>query len=603
MKKLLSLVLSLIIFVSNLSITSNAYADDEQVLMVADKFCSNLMEGDRFFYTTTSSQASKLNGKTYYTKGYQLYDLIKTSLLKRSTSFSVQIFSTKKLTKSELKSILTDGVNGAMSDEMSTSAVDGDYLKYQWHKVSYTGGDSPKIANGKYYYDVKLNFVYRSTADEEKQVDSVVSKFISSTDTSSMSDYQILKAIHDFVCSSTTYNSKAALFAGTTSNMYRTSFTAYGTLVEGSSVCQGYALAFYRLAKELGYDCRFVYSDPYQGCHAWNMVALNNKYYFVDTTWDDDKNKNELTYFLVDYQTLQKNDTDYQEHLIDNELNTASFILNYKNKLDQECYDSENQDLLTNCTISLDQKSYVYDGYAKAPKAIATKQNGETKSLDDYQISYISNTNVGEAVLKISDEDESSHRIFIIKPQKASNLKTKTRTTNSLSFSYTKTKSKSTGYAIYQLKGGRWTYLKSTNANTVSISSLSPNTTYQFRVREYTQVNNRRIYGDYSSIAKTNTSPKAPSISTISTAPKSITIGWKKVPCTKYEIRYSTASNMAGAKSIFVSSKATAKRITGLKKGKRYYIQIRAITTITGSNKKSLTYKSGFSAKKSITVK
>lgn len=62
-------------------------------------------------------------------------------------------------------------------------------------------------------------------------------------------------------------------------------YSAYGALVNKTAVCQGYALAYLTLAKELGLDCEVVTSDSLN--HAWNMIMVNGKYYQVDTTWND----------------------------------------------------------------------------------------------------------------------------------------------------------------------------------------------------------------------------------------------------------------------------------------------------------------------------
>lgn len=62
-------------------------------------------------------------------------------------------------------------------------------------------------------------------------------------------------------------------------------YTAYGVIVDKSAVCQGYALAYYELAEQLGIPCQLITSDSIN--HAWNMVKINGKYYQMDVTWDD----------------------------------------------------------------------------------------------------------------------------------------------------------------------------------------------------------------------------------------------------------------------------------------------------------------------------
>lgn len=61
--------------------------------------------------------------------------------------------------------------------------------------------------------------------------------------------------------------------------------TAYGALVCGSAVCQGYSSAFELILKRLGIPCITVVSQ--QMNHDWNMVFVDGYWYHVDLTWDD----------------------------------------------------------------------------------------------------------------------------------------------------------------------------------------------------------------------------------------------------------------------------------------------------------------------------
>lgn len=60
-------------------------------------------------------------------------------------------------------------------------------------------------------------------------------------------------------------------------------FTPFGTLVEGDSVCQGYALAFKLFCDRLGIECGYAVTSD----HIWNVVRLGDYYYHIDVTWDD----------------------------------------------------------------------------------------------------------------------------------------------------------------------------------------------------------------------------------------------------------------------------------------------------------------------------
>ena len=88
-----------------------------------------------------------------------------------------------------------------------------------------------------------------------------------------MTDEQKLLCLHDYIVTHCEYDNSL------------TKFNAYNCLVEGSSVCQGYALAFCLLGKYAGIDIKLVTSSA-QG-HAWNIVQIDGMDYFVDVTWDD----------------------------------------------------------------------------------------------------------------------------------------------------------------------------------------------------------------------------------------------------------------------------------------------------------------------------
>ena len=61
--------------------------------------------------------------------------------------------------------------------------------------------------------------------------------------------------------------------------------TAYGALVNRTSVCQGYAMAYMYLLNRIGIESYYCSSDTL--VHGWNIVKLGGKWYHVDVTWDD----------------------------------------------------------------------------------------------------------------------------------------------------------------------------------------------------------------------------------------------------------------------------------------------------------------------------
>lgn len=88
-------------------------------------------------------------------------------------------------------------------------------------------------------------------------------------------DYEKEKYIHDALLTGVEYNTAAEL-----------NQSAYSAMVNGQSVCAGYARAFQYLLQRLGIPS--YYCTGYSGeNHAWNIVRLQEDYYNVDSTWDD----------------------------------------------------------------------------------------------------------------------------------------------------------------------------------------------------------------------------------------------------------------------------------------------------------------------------
>lgn len=94
--------------------------------------------------------------------------------------------------------------------------------------------------------------------------------------TSGMSKAEIALAIHDYLALHTRYD-----YTLTNSNMHN----SYGALVNGIAVCQGYALAYIDLLREVGVESYFVSSSNLN--HGWNVINTESGWYYSDVTWDD----------------------------------------------------------------------------------------------------------------------------------------------------------------------------------------------------------------------------------------------------------------------------------------------------------------------------
>ena len=94
-------------------------------------------------------------------------------------------------------------------------------------------------------------------------------------------DAEILLSLVNNLVESTTYDEGTAR----TIHMHGAqnfAATAFGALVNGSAVGEGFAMAFKALCDELGFDSRVVLGFYEGRIHAWNIVSLYGDYYHID---------------------------------------------------------------------------------------------------------------------------------------------------------------------------------------------------------------------------------------------------------------------------------------------------------------------------------
>lgn len=103
------------------------------------------------------------------------------------------------------------------------------------------------------------------------------------------SDYEKELYVNEYLIDNCAYDAEAAQKEDVVSNEQN----AYGALVDGKAVCEGYTRAFQLLCERLGLDCVPINGtcdndgsgEP--GNHIWNAVKISGEWYYVDTTWND----------------------------------------------------------------------------------------------------------------------------------------------------------------------------------------------------------------------------------------------------------------------------------------------------------------------------
>ncbi|WP_026669353.1 transglutaminase domain-containing protein [Butyrivibrio sp. AE3006] len=157
-------------------------------------------------------------------------------------------------------------------------------------------------AYGTFKY--KVNVYKKNVQNRVKQVKNL-------TISKKMSDYEKVKAVHNWMIRNISYDYKNYL-KGT---LPRKVYTVEGALLDKKCVCQGYALAFKKLMDEYGVACVVVRGMTTGGGHAWNMVKIGGKWYHIDVTWDDPitdgtgvNTKIYYTYFLKSTSYMNKHE-------------------------------------------------------------------------------------------------------------------------------------------------------------------------------------------------------------------------------------------------------------------------------------------------------
>jgi len=140
--------------------------------------------------------------------------------------------------------------------------------------------------------ETTITYIYTETSAERKAVDDFISKNLPKIVGNAKSDLEKVFAINEWIKTYITYDESYS------------HKSVYATLKDRTGVCQGYALLFYKLAKAAGLDVYLVSgqakpaeasADKLQS-HAWNIVKIEDSWYYIDTTWNDSTRTN--AYFL-----------------------------------------------------------------------------------------------------------------------------------------------------------------------------------------------------------------------------------------------------------------------------------------------------------------
>ena len=156
------------------------------------------------------------------------------------------------------------------------------YNSFRSIKTTYTTNGKVTLSISKVYSNDDIGII-------NSKLDSIEEAIYKN----SISEYDKILAIHDYIINNTKYNLKDENKIGTPSS------TAIGVLVNNLATCNGYTDTAALLLDRLNIPNVRISNES----HIWNLVYTNGKWLHMDLTWDDpinSLNKDMLThdYFL-----------------------------------------------------------------------------------------------------------------------------------------------------------------------------------------------------------------------------------------------------------------------------------------------------------------
>ena len=465
--------------------------------------------------------------------------------------------------------------------------TEGDYLQWQWghwYADLYT-----TKADGYYYLYFVYIVQYYSNYQQETRMDTAVQNVLTSLNLQGKSDYQKIQAIYDYICSHVTYD-----FEHLYNPYYTLKYTAYAALVNGTSVCQGYALLFYRLALEAGVDSRFIGGDA-NGPHAWNIVRLSGSYYNLDATWD--AGCDNYLYFL-------KSNEAFSDHVRDPQFRTDAF--NATHPMSETDFDADA------FHVAVPAKPYkianVVSGihvYWDAVKNVEKYGIWRSESGPDGPYKWIANPGTNHFTDTTVTSGKTYHyRISSINPatgehtEKSPAISTIFVSTPDISARYNKAAGiklewqpviGATGYAIYRKsysgsdawvrvatipagEGLTWTDTSVRNEN---------GTIYRYTIRALAGTDSKILSGCRST-GRTMVRLTSRTLTAVSPASGAIQCSWNTTKsATGYEVRF-MLDGKVDAQFTIGNYKTGTKTFTGLTPGRTYQVQVRTYRKVDG---------------------
>lgn len=320
--KLLALIMAFAIMVTSVTVTASAQQPYEIGTVAAAELINPIYED----VEAAKPPAIKLAPKRYLSSGELPFDIdlcitddraigvdLRKVMVDREAKLDVYYLTDHELTGTQLGDLIALWRDIAM--EETENSNEGDYLRYHYNRISMESGTFLHI-DTSYYYHLPISVGYYTTEAQEEALTEKIEDVIDGFGfTDASTDRQKSDTIYKYITDNVVYD-----YVNLKDDSYTLKFTAYAALMNKTAVCQGYASLYYRMARECGLETRVITGKSFGENHAWNIVKLYNKFYYLDSTWD--AGNKEYEYYL-------KGTNDFSDHTLESQYLTAGFMEKY----------------------------------------------------------------------------------------------------------------------------------------------------------------------------------------------------------------------------------------------------------------------------------
>lgn len=292
MKKKISLIIIVLLIISTVSVIF--FTDFETLTNISldiDKIINTIFSSkDNTQKVSDINLISEENTKKYCET---LFSLTKSG----KTEFPLYIYdeSMFSIMNSAYQKFLDENPEIFWTDNFQIYKIESHGAPIQYKLVIETNTDSELIEK------------------ERERLDLEIEKILSQIG-KNMSDYEKAIFVHDYIIKNCEYDTELAdkiVNGKELSEKDNLQRSAYGCLVEKSTICSGYAKAYQIIMRKLGIECIYIYGTTKTEAHAWNCINIDGEYYNVDLTWDESEDPEEVKYDYFCFTDANRSDSEH----------------------------------------------------------------------------------------------------------------------------------------------------------------------------------------------------------------------------------------------------------------------------------------------------